>query len=527
MQFTEEEIRKAFPRAPWDHQMRGLVEMFQKLQRLNTVALCSPTGGGKGLMQSAILNLLDSRGMSAIIYNPRRILTKQSFDRLEADGIHHGVRAAGHRDMQNLHARFQVASIQTDVRRVLQQGAWGLHPADLVLVDEAHLSASGKSLELWQAYLSRGSKIVGITGTPLEIDHVYKEVVVAGTNSELRECKAHVPAKMYSLHEMDVEKVARVKTGEYSEGDISKHLWSHAVVGHIYEDYRALNENGWPALAAAPGIGEAVWLSEEFRKHGHRVAHIDSRECIVNGERYKNDAEGVVREQVLSDMRKGEFDLLSNCEVIQQGVDLPNIGHLILARPYGSLSNCLQVYGRAIRYSDSTPDYVIIQDHGGNYHRHGHADEDRPWHELFYMTEKDISEQREQRMKDEEAPEPIRCPQCGMVRESGARCPGCGHISDKRQRIIVQQDGKLVLKEGKVYKRPPRPPMEDPTQKWWDRIYYSFRNARTPLSFAQARAAYERDTGQPLPKGLKRIPRSDDRDAWQAKIKFTSFDQLT
>lgn len=523
---TLSEIRNAFPRDPWPHQERGLADLLKRLIEVNSVVVASPTGAGKGLMQSALLNLFQQYGKRAIIYNCRRMLTQQTSDRLEADGLSFGTRAASMKGQQDLMNRFQVASIQTDIARVLNQQVWDIHDADYVIVDEAHLVASQKSLELFQRYLSRGAKLIGFTGTPIGINHLYRDIVVAGTNSELRACQAHVPAKVYAVHEMDTSKIRPVKTGEFTEGDIRKECWSQAIVGHIYKDYRRLNPDGKPALVAAPGIGESVWVQEQFRDKGHKVAHIDCREVIVNGERYANDPNGTVREQVLSDMRKGEFDVLCNCEVIQQGVDIPNLAHLILARPYGSLANCIQVYGRVIRYSESTPDQVVVQDHGGNWLRHGSPNEDRDWGRLFSMTEKEIADERERGMEDDTAPEPITCVKCGAVRTSGNRCHECGFMSDKRERVIVQQDGQLQLVEGKQYQKKDRKPEKSKEQKQWDKVFFSSRNSRSnrAMTFKAAAKVYERNYGEPLPSGLKYLPKH--REDWGRRIRDVDWKDL-
>lgn len=523
---TEEEIVAAFPRPPWDHQRTGLVDLFAKGQDKRMVVLCSPTGGGKGLMQSAIINLLEKQRKGAVIYNCRRLLTTQSYERLQEDGIDFGVRAAGIKNLQDLNARVQVSSLQTDVQRVLNQQCWDIHDCDIVIVDEAHLCMSAKYLELFQKYLANGATIIGVTGTPVGMSAMYQDIAVAGTNSQLRACKSHVPARTFSCSEMDTSKIKPTKTGEYREGDIIKECWSHAVVGYIYNDYRRLNPDGKPALAAGPDVDSAIWISEEFLGHGHRVLHIDAKEVIVNGERYKNDAAGKVRNQALDDFRKGEFDILTNCEVIQQGIDLPNLHHLILARPYGSLANYLQTCGRVIRYSDETPNEVIIQDHAGNIYRHGSANEDRDWDRLFFMNEKEIQKERKRNIEEGKIQEPISCIKCGKVRPSGTTCPACGHKSEKRSRAIIQKDGSLVEVEGKFYKE--RKKSEDSIeQKRWDKLFWQTKKSRhpNPRSFKAMAHIYKNKYGSWPPWTLKRMPLT--KEVWNESPRWAEWQDLS
>lgn len=516
----------AFPRDPWPHQIKAVVETMKAFHHFDTLALCAPTGGGKGLITTAIINLLAEYGKSAIVYNSRKFLTQQTYDRLEEDGVHFGVRAASMKEKQNLNAKFQIGSIQTDIARCINQGCWSIHDANLVIVDEAHLSATGKSLELLQKYLAAGSKILGITATPIGISHLYKELIVAGTNSDMRACGAHVKARVFAPHQLDLEKIKPEKTGEYNEGDIRRECWSQAIVGHIYNDWKRLNPDARPALTCAPGVPESVSVAQDFFSRGHKVAHIDAKEVWVNGERYNDDVNGTARNQVMHDMRKGEFDMLCHVGTVQEGVDIPSLYHLIMARPYGSLRNCLQVYGRVLRKSPETPDEVLVTDHGGNYAAHGSPNANRDFHSLFHMSEADIRKEREQKLKEDKEPEPITCPKCGLVRNEGARCPGCGHISDKRTRVIVQKDGTLREVEGRIYTDPPPKKEIAPEQKAWDNIFWPMRNAKSsrPATFRQAFEIYKRENGQYPPEWLKNIPR-DEKDMGRT-IRGISFREL-
>jgi superfamily II DNA or RNA helicase len=528
MDFTEQQIREAFPRDPWDHQLRGLVQLFEKLKTVDSVVLCSPVGGGKGLMQSTIANLTNLTGDGLILYNSRRTLTDQSYERLTEDGIDCGVRAASRKKLQNLPARIQVASLQTDIQRVINQEVWRIHDAKYVIIDEAHLSTSGRTVELIQMYLAAGAKVIGVTGTPIGMAGLYKDVVVAGTNSELRACGAHVPMRIWNAKEMDVSHIKPVKTGEYTDGDIQRECWSMQVVGHIVDDFFKYNPDVKPTMAACPGVGESIWLADKFIERGMRVLHLDANEVVANGERYKNDAEGVIRRQAIEDFRKGLYDVITNCEVLQQGVDIPELAHLILARPYGSLANFLQTAGRIQRRSPSTPDIVTLQDHGANCYRHGSPNANRDWHELFHQTEADIAKERKEREKSGEAAEkaPITCPQCQMVRSEGARCPNCGTISEKGRRVIMEKSGELVEYTGSIAKAPPKPTVPIEQKIWDNNLFYPSRNSRSPRArtFSQAKAQYEREHG-PLPQWLKRIPK--DPADYGRKIRDLDWSELT
>jgi superfamily II DNA or RNA helicase len=472
--FSPDNIYGSFTRAPWEHQVRTVAQTCEKFSNgIKSLVVGCPTGGGKGLVTTSFVNLVKSQFGKTIIYNPRRLLTQQSLDRLNEDSIDAGARAASMRDLYNADADVQVAQLQTDILRVLNQERWELYDATLVIVDEAHMCMSPKALELFQRYLGQGAYVLGLTGTPVGMSGAYRDIVVAATNSELRACGAHVPARCFSVHEMDTSKITREKTGEFSDGAIMRECWSQAIVGYIYEDWRRLNPDALPTLCAAPGIGESIWVSEQFLKKGHRVAHIDCEKVVVNGETYQNDAKGVVRNQVLKDAKNNEFDVVCHCQVLAEGIDIPSLRHLILARPYGALANYIQSVGRVIR-SAPGKHVAVVQDHGGNAIRHGSPNADRDWAKMFHMTEKEIAEQRKRDVQEGKQPNPIVCIKCGTMRSEGIRCPACGYQADPRSRLIVEKSGKLVEVKEDMF-APPKPPKPKEIQLL-NNIFFAVRN---------------------------------------------------
>jgi hypothetical protein len=154
--------------------------------------------------------------------------------------------------------------------------------------------------------------------------------------------------------------------------------------------------------------------------------------------------------------REGGVERLLH-EVVREGIDWPDLRHIILARPYGSLANYIQSVGRAIRSSPETGKHCcVVQDHGGN-HRHGSPNADRDWGEYFFMDEKEIAEKRKKDQQEGKEDKPIVCPQCGQVRLKGPKCMNCGNQADPQVRMIVQKDGKLVERRFDDTPTPPKP----------------------------------------------------------------------
>ena len=94
----------------------------------------------------------------------------------------------------------------------------------------------------------------------------------------------------------------------------------------------------------------------------------------IDGEEYASDP--LKRAEVIDKLRAGDIKVICNRYVMREGIDIPELYHIILATPIGSLSSYVQVVGRALRNHPSL-DKVIVQDHAGNFWRHGSANANR------------------------------------------------------------------------------------------------------------------------------------------------------
>ncbi len=188
--------------------------------------------------------------------------------------------------------------------------------------------------------------------------------------------------------------------------------------------------------------------------------------------------------------------------MLREGIDIPVVSHAILATVM-ALQSFLQSMGRILRAYPGK-ERATAQDHGGHWHRHGSANMDREWN--LSWTEHLIQGVREDQFREKQQPEPIHCPQCGLIRRSGAVCPTCGHESKRKSRMVIQRDGRLKEHVGDIYKaRHVR--MTPDTQRFWDKCYYRSRNSKNCMTFRQAEGLFVSENGYFPPRSLKRMPR--------------------
>ena len=88
--------------------------------------------------------------------------------------------------------------------------------------------------------------------------------------------------------------------------------------------------------------------------------------------------DSALRAQRIEDLGAGRLHVLTSCEIISEGVDVPVVSAAILLRPTQCLGLYLQQVGRVLRPAPGKQRAVIL-DHVGNVYRHGFPDDDREW----------------------------------------------------------------------------------------------------------------------------------------------------
>lgn len=499
---------------PWPHQLAGVEQSIASIEHGCHCCVTSPTGSGKTKMIIALLRWAKQNNLKAMLYTNRIMLIEQTMRVLDEHDIYYGVISSKHWKKRADLRSIQIGMIQTVNARMFR-GDKKLPPADLVIVDEAHQQANGVNAEIISEHQARGAITVGFTATPLGVSHLYRHLIIAATNSQCRDCGALVPAIMYAPDELDCSKIKLTATGEYNYEDIKKYVWTPAIVGRVYEQWKKLNPDAKPAVCFAPGVAESKWFVEQMAKRGVRCAHIDGEDTYVDGEEAPSNPER--RLQIVEEWKAGKIKIIFNRFVLREGIDFPWMYHLILATPIGSLTSFVQTVGRVLRRSPETPDHVIITDHGGNYYRHPHPNSDYDWSHWYFQDPSIPSRLKYDKMRNGEEQPEIACPQCGLVRASGRSCPppplGCGHYMEKRQRWVLQHNGQLRPVYGSPV--PVRVVREKPdTYQIWRRIYYRMRNAQR--SFSQAEGLFVYENGYWPPRDLPLMPR--DSISWFRRI---------
>ena len=197
------------------------------------------------------------------------------------------------------------------------------------------------------------------------------------------------------------------------------------ITGNAVEHYRNLC-NGVPAVVFCVSVQHSIDVANEFRQNGYNAESID-------GSMSQKDID-----RILSDLASNRLQVVTSCDLISEGTDIPAIGCAILLRPTQSESLYLQQVGRALR-TYSGKDSCVILDHVGNVVKHGHPLADRDW--SLYGKDK------KKKKKDYEPDIKFKvCKKCYFV-FNDSKCPSCGELVELKQRKLTKLDGLLIEME--------------------------------------------------------------------------------
>ena len=383
----------------------------------------SPTGSGKTVLFASISSGVRAKGMRVMILVHRQELLDQTARTLNALNVPHGLIAAGR--SQTLRELVQVAGVQTVVRRC------GDIPApDLIIVDEAHHATAGSWKNVIGAFPE--ARILGVTATPerldgkgLGIDHggCFDDLILGPEVRDLIRQGHLSPPVYYSPPGRADLSGVKVNRGDYDQKALAAAMDKPSITGDAVDHYQRICP-GVPAVAFCASIAHAEHVAEEFRNAGFRAATLDG--TLSPWDRRE-------RVKMLGD---GRLHLLTSCEIINEGFDLPVVTAAILLRPTKSLGLHLQQIGRVLRPAPGKSRAVIL-DHVGNLHEHGLAEDIREW-------SLEGKKARQKKAKVEDTVKTRQCPNCFAVHPWGPSCESCGHTYISTVREIEQVDGELV-----------------------------------------------------------------------------------
>lgn len=334
------------------HQSEALAAVDEAQKRgVSRQLVVIPTGGGKTITFAECARRKNVRTL--IIAHTDELITqaieKTRFVWPEAD-IGRVQAIVNDFDNQVVVASVQSAWRKKRLERLKEQDF------QLLIVDEAHHAQAGtyKTLiqELGFMDDDPDKLLLGVTATPGRsdgqgLDNLFQEITYAcdigymiceGFLSDVRGIRVET--------ETDLQGVA-TRQGDFATGQLSAAVNTderNQIIVDSYKEYA----NGRKAIAFCVDIAHSKELARQFNDAGISAAAM------------WGDMGDDERKRVLSAFERGEYQVLSNCNVLTEGFDSPSISCVLMARPTKSQSLYIQMVGRGLRTFPGKENCVVI-----------------------------------------------------------------------------------------------------------------------------------------------------------------------
>lgn len=381
-----------------DYQQEAYDAIRNYMRQGKNPCVVLPCRSGKSYIMKEICDNAYKKGSNTLVLAHRRLLLKQ-------------------------HARLlktaRLESVFTEANHLGEHGK-----VDLIIIDEAHLSNAMSYQKVCEYYkcprILFTATAKRLDGTPLNLcDVIYNGI----SGDELIKREMIAPYELYAPKlNIDLKKVS-MSGNDFNNTELGEMMCDKKIYGDIVNNYRRL-AGGMQAIAYCVNVKHSLTVCALFNSCGIPAVHIDS------GTSEK------VRESVMRDFKKGKFKILCNCNLISEGITLPECDCVLLLRPTQSETLYIQQACRCL--TPRLGKRAIIIDYVGNVFTHGMPTEKREY-TLDATAPRVRNPSRE--------PEVLvrMCKSCLMVyKGTSPICPYCHHDNGKTKKQI-EEDKKAEL----------------------------------------------------------------------------------
>lgn len=359
---------------------------------------------GKSYIIKAICDNAILRGSRVLVLAHRRLLLSQ------------------HSRLINT-CRFE--SVFTEVNHLGEHG-----PVDLIIIDEAHISAAASYQRVCEYY--RCPRIL-FTATARRLDNKplnLCDIIINGVDADTLIKRGLIaPYDIYAPKlNIDLSNVS-MSGSDFNNEELSIAMCDKKIYGDIIKYYREY-ANGLSAIAYCTNIKHSKSICDLFNTARIPAAHIDA------------STPESVRESIIEDFRRGRFTILCNCNLISEGITLPECECCLLLRPTQSETLYIQQACRCLTPLPGKRSVII--DYVGNCYTHGLPTEPR----IYTLNPAPIRNRSRE-------PDIIAraCKQCFRIYSgNNSICPYCGFNNGKTQKQI-EIDTKAELERITEIKR--------------------------------------------------------------------------
>jgi superfamily II DNA or RNA helicase len=413
----------------YPHQKEFLDEILEKIKVVDSVCAQLSTGGGKTVVFTELVSILDSK---TLILVDSIDLVNQTVDTFKKQGLDVGCVLAGNK-------KFPENKVIVAMVKSIWNRRHKIPKFDYCIIDECHRWEGNKLFEFLP-----NCKRIGFTATPVRLKRNklndyeseletmsdwYDDIVCGKPISWLMENGYLVPEKN-EYFDFDFSGLKVDASGEFTAQSLKEVFQSDYYKTALRKTFDNLCEGKKTMIFTSSTETNAIY-AELF--NDKNVKTYDS----VNNN--ANERDGVI------DWFKNTPDaVLINTGCFTTGFDVCDVEVILMARATMSLALWIQIAGRGARKTTKIEKpYFLLIDGGNNNKTHGIFSFDRDWKKIFG------DKQRKSTLLDI-----IECDSCGYNFEKKEKCcPECGweipppktpKEQEEKEFIIVGQKAKLL-----------------------------------------------------------------------------------
>ncbi|KAK9823347.1 hypothetical protein WJX72_002094 [[Myrmecia] bisecta] len=338
--------------------------------------------GGKSVIFAAVAQqaVEHDQHVNILIIAHRRELIFQARSHLARWGIQPGIIMA--KQKADTSANVQVASIQTLVRRKLQRAP------DLIIIDEAHHSRAKTYAQVIERYSE--AQVLGCTATPYRLDgkgmrDMFDTLACGPSIASLIEKGHLVKLKVVEVGvSFQTFSKVPVAKGDYVNSKVEETLQASFTPQQVVAAFQQ-HASKRQAVVYATSVSHSQAIAKAFTKAGYKAVHVDGG----TGDAARNGA--------IAELADRKIQLLVNCAIVSEGLDVPGINAVVLVRPTKAFGLYIQQVGRGLRPSQGKKDCLVL-DCVGNVAYHG-----PPMQPLRFSLDMNVKEQTGAERKAEAA----------------------------------------------------------------------------------------------------------------------------
>lgn len=302
------------------YQVEALDGLRGVLRGHRAALLVMPTGAGKTRSAAEMVDLAYKKGTPTLWLADRKELVEQASDAFTDLGIPHGLILPGHKPSED--ELILCGTIQSFLARN-RRGSFDPAHIRLIVLDEAHRAESRSYQELLSLYPN--ARVVGLTATPVRGDgkglgRTFGGMVQPVSIRALMDEGYLVQPRYFVPSELDLI-AAREGRGDYTQRELDAIANSNPqLIGDVVSTFARVCPDR-RAVVFPCNIAHSRALEDAFNSVGIPAVHIDGQ--TPDGE----------RQERMRAFREGEYQILTSVNIAIEGLDVPDVSAVVMARP--------------------------------------------------------------------------------------------------------------------------------------------------------------------------------------------------